>query len=417
MKETEHLYAQLLHMFNVIDSKRLENDFDESLKKGCFQKQDVADLLKLAGYQMTGKYKLKKVKSIDDAFQEMDKTGTGFVSHEEFVLWYCSQKNVEPPKDYVEHMKILQEEARKGLSDETFDVEKKIRYLFNEIDEDHSGTLTKKQVGKLAKQMGAKLTTLFSHKKLDKAFAEMDANNDGEVTAEEFIEWHHRNHPTEPKHLYAQLLHLFDEIDIAHKEALNKKNVSKLLKLVGNHITGKYKLKKTKSTKIAFQEMDSDHNGFVSNEEFVLWYCSHHNIEPPKDYEEKRGLHPHGHPPPSPPKARMSRKKVPPKLPTRSLQTRKKLKATLVKNRTSKKKVPPKLPTRSLQTHKKLKAALVKKQEGKVEKFRAKKKKTSERLPNHTETLHPHGHAPPSPPKLKWLNALKKVKLGKAFTK
>eukprot|EP00941_MAST-03F_sp_MAST-3F-sp1_P003410 g3410.t1 len=94
-KKPKDLHAQLLHLFNVIDSKRLENDFDDSLKKGCFRKQDVADLLKLAGYQMTGKYKLKTIKSIDDAFQEMDKTGTGSVSHEEFVLWYCSHHNMK----------------------------------------------------------------------------------------------------------------------------------------------------------------------------------------------------------------------------------------------------------------------------------------------------------------------------------
>ena len=54
----------------------------------------------------------------------------------------------------------------------------------------------------------------------------MDPNSDGEVTIEEFIAWHHRNHPTEPKHLYAQLLHLFNEIDVAHKDALNKNDIS-----------------------------------------------------------------------------------------------------------------------------------------------------------------------------------------------
>eukprot|EP00941_MAST-03F_sp_MAST-3F-sp1_P002751 g2751.t1 len=155
--EPKHLYAQLLHLFNVIDSKRLENDFDDSLKKGCFRKQDVSDLLKSAGNHIAGKYKLKKMKSIDDAFQEMDKTGTGFVSHEEFVLWYCLHLNVEPPKDYVEHIKMLQKEARKGLAKETFEVEKKIGYPFNQIDEDHSGTLTKKEVGTFAKQIGDKV--------------------------------------------------------------------------------------------------------------------------------------------------------------------------------------------------------------------------------------------------------------------
>eukprot|EP00944_MAST-04C_sp_MAST-4C-sp1_P014266 g14266.t1 len=274
--EPKHLYAQLLHLFNVIDV----------LHKDALNRKDVSKLLKLAGNQLTGKYKLKKTKSIDDACQEMDKTGTGSVSHEEFVLWYCSHHNVEPPIDYVEDIKTLQKEARKGVAGETFEVEKKIRYLFNQIDEDHSGTLTKKEVGKLAKQMGDKLTTMFSHKKLDVAFTEMEPNDDGKVTIEEFIEWHHRNHPTEPKHLYAQLLHLFNVIDVLHKDALNRKDVSKLLKLAGNQLTGKYKLKKTKSIDDACQEMDKTGTGSVSHEEFVLWYCSHHNVEPPIDYVE-----------------------------------------------------------------------------------------------------------------------------------
>eukprot|EP00941_MAST-03F_sp_MAST-3F-sp1_P006411 g6411.t1 len=56
--------------------------------------------------------------------------------------------NVEPPKDYVKHIKTLQEEARKGLratSGDALDAELKIKHLFNQIDEDHSGTLTKKE--------------------------------------------------------------------------------------------------------------------------------------------------------------------------------------------------------------------------------------------------------------------------------
>eukprot|EP00941_MAST-03F_sp_MAST-3F-sp1_P002188 g2188.t1 len=285
-KELKDLYAQLLRLFNVIDVAH----------KDALNKKDVIELLKLAGNHITGKYKLKERKSIDDAFQEMDKTGTGFVSHEEFVLWYCSHHDVEAPEDYVEHIKTLQKEARKGLADETFEVEKKIRYFFNQIDEDHSGTLTKNEVGKLAKQMGENLTTLFSHEKLDEAFAEMCRNKDGEVTIEEFIAWHHRNHPTEPKHLYAQLLHLFNVIDSKRLEndlddslkkgCFRKQDVSDLLKLARNHITGKYKLKERKSIDDAFQEMDKTGTGFVSHEEFVLWYCSHHDVEAPEDYVE-----------------------------------------------------------------------------------------------------------------------------------
>eukprot|EP00941_MAST-03F_sp_MAST-3F-sp1_P001502 g1502.t1 len=173
----------------------------------------------------------------------------------------------------------------------TFQIEKKINRLFNKMDQNHTGTLTKNEVEKLAREMGDKLKTMMGHKKLDKAFSEMDPNGDGEVTLTEFTEWYHRNHPTEAKHVHALLLQLFKDIDVENKGKLKIEDVEKLLKIVSNKLTGKYKLEKVKSIVATFEEMDANGSGDIMYEEFVLWVCKHLNIDAPeyvKLFEERQ---------------------------------------------------------------------------------------------------------------------------------
>ena len=61
--------------------------------------------------------------------------------------------------------------------------------LFAEFDTDGSGLLDKQEVKRLTTRMGEKLTTLFNHKKLDDAFAQMDKDNSGGVGVDEFVAW------------------------------------------------------------------------------------------------------------------------------------------------------------------------------------------------------------------------------------
>ena len=176
---------------------------------------------------------------------------------------------------------------------ETVETEEKIKELFNEMDKDHSNDLTKKEVRELAKKMGDKLTTLFSHKKLDEAFAEMDPNNDGRVTLEEFINWHHRTHPTEPRHVYEQADFLFKQMDKDKSGKLDKDEIRELLNLTGNKISGMFGIKKSygsehKTFDEILRELDTDDDGYVTRFEFLKWHCKQHEIDPPKELGFKR---------------------------------------------------------------------------------------------------------------------------------
>jgi DNA repair exonuclease SbcCD ATPase subunit len=72
----------------------------------------------------------------------------------------------------------------------------RLRKLFDSIDKDKSGSLSKDEVATLAQKSGdGKLKGTFSHKKLDKAMSEMDPDGSGTVSFEEFFQWHAKQHP------------------------------------------------------------------------------------------------------------------------------------------------------------------------------------------------------------------------------
>eukprot|EP00941_MAST-03F_sp_MAST-3F-sp1_P004425 g4425.t1 len=177
-------------------------------------------------------------------------------------------------------------------NEKTIEVEKKIFNLFKTIDSDHSGYLTKKEVGELAQKMGDKLTTLFWHKKLDEAFAEMDPNDDSLVTLKEFISWHHRNHPTQSSHVHEQIKYLFKKIDANQDGKLDRNEVKLLLGKTGNRITKLFSFHSLygegkKSFDEAFQEMDESGTGVVTLKEFMTWHCKEHKIEEPLSYDDE----------------------------------------------------------------------------------------------------------------------------------
>lgn len=75
-------------------------------------------------------------------------------------------------------LEALRREAESPATKET-------RALFEEMDEDGSGTLDKDEIRILAKRLGKKLTNA----KLDAAMAEMDADGNGDVDFDEFLSW------------------------------------------------------------------------------------------------------------------------------------------------------------------------------------------------------------------------------------
>ena len=148
---------------------------------GALDKQEVAKLAAELGEKLASVFGSKK---LDEAFAEMDPDNDGEVSFEEFTGWWKEKHDPplvsQPAFDQVYH-DLVDERAAKE--------KRKIREMFDRLDTDGSGALDKKEVGKLAAELGEKLTSVFGSKKLDEAFAEMDPENDGEVSFEKFTGW------------------------------------------------------------------------------------------------------------------------------------------------------------------------------------------------------------------------------------
>eukprot|EP00941_MAST-03F_sp_MAST-3F-sp1_P003394 g3394.t1 len=288
--EPEHVFAQVQHLFNELDT-------DNS---GYLDKREVKQMMAKTGNRITKRFSFnvsygEKGKTFSQAFDEMDPSGDGKVSLSEFLEWHFNHHDIsfdKDPKQEIQRLatKVEDEQKDRKVRDQrkkTMAIEKHIEDLFHELDVDNSGFLDKKEVKILARQMGDKLTTMLSHKKLDKAFAEMDPSGDGKVTLGEFIAWHHRNHPVEPHHVYIQVRYLFDELDKDHDGYIDKAEMKKLLSETGNKLTRRFSFhasygEKGKSFEQAFKEMDPNEDGRVAFSEFLEWHFNHHDIEIPE---------------------------------------------------------------------------------------------------------------------------------------
>eukprot|EP00941_MAST-03F_sp_MAST-3F-sp1_P001739 g1739.t1 len=183
--------------------------------------------------------------------------------------------------------KVIEEAEAKEMA-----IEEKIRDLFNDLDIDNSGLLSKKEVGVLSSKLGEGLSSFFSNKKLDIAFREMDPNQDGVVTVDEFIAWHRRNHPIEPKDIYESASQKFDQIDRDKSGYLDKKEVQKLLSITGKKKVKRFSLRASFGNSglpldEVFEEMDLDGDGKVSREEFLMWYFHENNLPFPVEIANK----------------------------------------------------------------------------------------------------------------------------------
>ena len=129
-----------------------------------------------------------------------------------------------------------------------------IKEMFDEIDEDHSGTIDRAEVGKLSKVMGWEL----SSDELDAAISEMDPSGDGEVDLLEFTAWVRRY--TEDDELVRSVFQL---VDADGSGVLGEDEVEELLQELGQ-VDGK--------VEDAMAAMDGDGNGNVDVEEFIAWW-------------------------------------------------------------------------------------------------------------------------------------------------
>ena len=150
--------ARLVELFKRIDA-------DGS---GLLDKREVAALAADLGEKLTGTYS-KTSAGLDEAFAEMDPDGDEEVSLDEFRSWWSQKK--DPP---VIEFKTFEEWYWRRMKLQKEQEEVHIRKLFDKIDADGSGALDKQEVAVLTEELGEKLSSFYSDKKLDQAFAEMD---------------------------------------------------------------------------------------------------------------------------------------------------------------------------------------------------------------------------------------------------
>ena len=128
---------------------------------GTLDQREVRKMAKMMGDAM-------KPDQLRNAFAQMDKLNAGEVTFNQFKKWWF----------------LKQEEERK-------DARKKARAIFDAIDIDNGGTLDKQEVGAMAKIIAKKFPKIKLDPPfdLDRDFAEMDEDGEGNVTYDEFDAW------------------------------------------------------------------------------------------------------------------------------------------------------------------------------------------------------------------------------------
>jgi Ca2+-binding EF-hand superfamily protein len=156
--------------------------------------------------------------------------------------------------------------------------EERAREVFDLMDTDGNGTLGKKEFSELMENMGHKMTSLISDKDLESAWKDLDANNDGSVSFEEFLAWYRRKHPETKDDLDLVLKWEFDMIDADGSGSLNKAEVGKLMKRFGLKTGGTFF--GHKKLDAAFKEMSGsdDPESEVDVGDFADWYHSRFQI-------------------------------------------------------------------------------------------------------------------------------------------
>lgn len=127
------------------------------------------------------------------AFKTLDKNGDGFITKEELLESYTLFYNGEESEQYVnEVLKKIDYNENSGIDFSEFCVanidfkkslnEKKLRQIFTIIDTDESGNITEKELNEFFHFTDRKE----EKKYLKEMISEVDENNDGEISFEEF---------------------------------------------------------------------------------------------------------------------------------------------------------------------------------------------------------------------------------------
>jgi Ca2+-binding EF-hand superfamily protein len=147
------------------------------------------------------------------------------------------------------------------------------------------GKFGKQGLAKLAAFMGEPLTTLTSHRRLDRAWATLDTQGTGKVTFAQFERWHRSNRPTSAKDREHQAAFLFKQLDVDNSNSLSLEEMTALLKTMGARTKGRTG---RRDLAAAFSEMDADGSGEVGLDEFVAWHNRQHPSTPEHVREKVR---------------------------------------------------------------------------------------------------------------------------------
>ena len=132
---------------------------------GEVDRKEVAALVATLGIKMNEA-------ELDNAMKQMDGDGSGEVELEEFFGWWGSP-------------------STEGFMQKSKERMSAVKTLFDTLDDDDSGQLTKNEILQLAKSLGAALT----RREVDGAMREMDKDGDDAVDFLEFYSWLVSNPP------------------------------------------------------------------------------------------------------------------------------------------------------------------------------------------------------------------------------
>jgi Ca2+-binding EF-hand superfamily protein len=191
------------------DKVRALFDLVDEDKSGLLDKDEVGKLAAKLGIRLRGIFGGKR--KLNAAFAEMDPSGDGFVSYDEFSAWYqrkskaakdkssdnlsdtiASMDERSAPKSRSEQKVNLSSNISKENKEYSTAAEKgsfeAMRQVFKEVDTKKSGLLDIGGVARFAEKLGIKL----QDSKLEKAFREMDTSKDACVNFDEFLEWYRK---------------------------------------------------------------------------------------------------------------------------------------------------------------------------------------------------------------------------------
>ncbi|KAM3145672.1 hypothetical protein pb186bvf_002218 [Paramecium bursaria] len=155
-KETSE--AQLAALQYMVDNMVSDNAKQKLLEE--FKSIDVDNDGMISQEELLAVYKSRKssidaVEEVQQLFEKVDTNRNGFIDYNEFLLASVNLK------------KMLNVD--------------KLKKLFNQLDKDHSGTLSKREILQLFRDLK------LSKDKQAQIFRQIDINGDGEVTLEEFF--------------------------------------------------------------------------------------------------------------------------------------------------------------------------------------------------------------------------------------